>query len=238
MIEVKELNLKLGKNNILKNISLKVEPNKIYGLLGRNGAGKTTLLNAIVGGFSETKGIIKINEINPYVDGAVLNNVCIVRENIIKPLLTSKVQDYFKSYSILYPKFDMNLAIKLAAHFKINLKCIFNNLSRGMQTMVINIVGICSMADILIFDEPTIGMDAQNRAEFYEILLEHFATHQQTIIISTHQIDETQNLFNHVFIINKGELIVDSEIDELECKPTELQDYFINLTKEGEFIYE
>ncbi|ONI45388.1 hypothetical protein AN640_04635 [Candidatus Epulonipiscium fishelsonii] len=238
MIEIKNLNIAFKRNVILKNINLKMEPHKIYGVIGKNGAGKTTLLNAIAGGFPKVKGTIRINGIDPYSDATVLDKVCFVREDMFYAFKTVTVKNYFKSYKILYPKFDMSLAFKLATHFKIPLKKTFGNLSNGLQTIVIDLVGMCSMAEIIIFDEPTIGLDATNRVQFYEILLQHFATHQQTIIISTHQINETQNLFNHIVIVKEGEIAVDSEMDNLDCNPTELQEYFVELNKGEEFSYD
>ncbi|OJT81636.1 multidrug ABC transporter ATP-binding protein, partial [Clostridioides difficile] len=91
-------------------------------------------------------------------------------------------------------------------------------LSRGMKTILSNIIGICSNSAITIFDEPTIGLDAVNRQEFYNIILDSYIKNPRTIIISTHLIDEIDDLLEHVIILNEGKIIIDEEIDVIKQK--------------------
>ena len=103
-------------------------------------------------------------------------------------------------------------------YFDIDSKKPYRKLSRGMKSIVSNIIGICSNASITIFDEPTIGLDADNRNEFYKILLDSYIKNPRTIILSTHLINEVENLIENVVIIHKGKVIVDDSIDNISQK--------------------
>ncbi|MEG2195786.1 MAG: ABC transporter ATP-binding protein, partial [Terrisporobacter sp.] len=123
-----------------------------------------------------------------------------------------------KSYSYFYKNYDYDLQERLCKLFEINPKLLYKKLSRGMKTLVSNIIGICSNAPITIFDEPTIGLDAVNRQEFYSILLESYMNNNRTIIISTHLITEIEELLEKVVIIKDGKIKVDDYIDEVKDK--------------------
>ena len=106
----------------------------------------------------------------------------------------------------------------MCAYFELDSKKSYRKLSRGMKSIVSNIIGICSNASITIFDEPTIGLDADNRNEFYKILLDSYIKNPRTIILSTHLINEVENLIENVVIIDKGKVIVDDSIDNISQK--------------------
>ena len=204
-IEVKNVSHSFKDKKICDNININFEENKIYGLLGKNGAGKTTLINIIANQLLCNHGEVKIFGKNPKEDIRVLDDICIVREREFYDI-EYKVKDIFKAYSYLCKRFE------------INQKLIYKKLSRGMKTLVSNIIGICSNSPITIFDEPTIGLDAVNREEFYSILLESYTHKNRTIIISTHQINEVEELLEKVIIIKNGKVEVDDYIDEVKEK--------------------
>ena len=156
----------------------------------------------------------------------MLDDICVVRE---KEFFNNqyKVKDIFKVYSYFYKNYDYELQGKLCEIFEINQKLVYKKLSRGMKTLVSNIIGICSNAPITIFDEPTIGLDAVNRQEFYNILLDSYMHNNRTIIISTHLINEVEELLEKVVIIKDGEVKVDDYIDEVKDKS-----YYISGKKE------
>ena len=147
----------------------------------------------------------------------MLDHICIVREREFYDI-EYKVKDIFKAYSYFCKDYDYKLQEKLCKRFEINQKLIYKKLSRGMKTLVSNIIGICSNSPITIFDEPTIGLDAVNREEFYSILLESYTHKNRTIIISTHQINEVEELLEKVIIIKNGKVEVDDYIDEVKEK--------------------
>lgn len=216
-IRIKNLSHSFKKQKIFDNMSLNFEENKIYGLLGKNGAGKTTLLNIIVNQLIQNEGDIEISGKNIKEDLKVLEDICIVRE---KEFYNSdfKVGQIFEFSSNFYKNYDKTLEEKLCKHFDLNIKKKYKQLSRGMKTVLSNTIGICSNSAITIFDEPTIGLDAVNRQEFYNVILDSYIKNPRTIIISTHLIDEIDDLLEHVIILNEGKIIIDEDIDTIKQK--------------------
>lgn len=225
-IEVKNLNHNFKDKTICDNMNIKFEKNKIYGLLGKNGVGKSTLINIITNQLLCESGEIKIFGKSANEDISVLDDICVVREREFFDN-QYKVKDIFKAYSYFYKNYDYELQDKLCKVFEINQKLVYKKLSRGMKTLISNIIGICSNAPITIFDEPTIGLDAVNRQEFYNILLDSYMHNNRTIIISTHLINEVEELLEKVVIIKDGEVKVDDYIDEVREKS-----YYISGKKE------
>lgn len=183
VIEIKDLKYKFKDKQVFKNLNIEFEENKIYGLLGKNGAGKTTLINIMTNQLMSKNGDIKVLGLDPRINPEVLENICVVREREFYNN-EAKVKTVFNMYSSFYSNYDKELEKKLCEVFDINQKVRYKKLSRGMKTSVSNIVGICSNAKITIFDEPTIGLDALNRKEFYDILLESYVNKKRSIIIS------------------------------------------------------
>lgn len=225
-IEVKNLNHNFKDKIICDNMNISFEKDKIYGLLGKNGVGKSTLINIITNQLLCKSGEIKIFGKSVKEDISVLDDICVVREREFFDN-QYKVKDIFKAYSYFYKNYDYELQDKLCKVFEINQKLVYKKLSRGMKTLISNIIGICSNAPITIFDEPTIGLDAVNRQEFYNILLDSYMHNNRTIIISTHLINEVEELLEKVVIIKDGEVKVDDYIDEVKDKS-----YYISGKKE------
>lgn len=225
-IEVKNLNHNFKDKIICDNMNINFEKDKIYGLLGKNGVGKSTLINIITNQLLCKSGDIKIFGKSAKEDISVLDDICVVRE---KEFFDNqyKVKDIFRAYSYFYKNYDYELQDKLCEMFEIKQKLAYKKLSRGMKTLISNIIGICSNAPITIFDEPTIGLDAVNRQEFYNILLDSYMHNNRTIIISTHLINEVEELLEKVVIIKNGEVKVDDYIDEVRNKS-----YYISGRKE------
>ena len=216
-IEIKNVSHNFKDKVVCDNISMDFEENKIYGLLGKNGAGKSTLINIITNQLICKSGEVKIFGENPRENVSVLEHICVVREKEFFDL-TYKVKDIFKAYSCFYKDYDYELQDKLCKLFDINKKLVYKKLSRGMKTLVSNIIGICSNAPITIFDEPTIGLDAVNRQEFYNVLLESYMNKNRTIIISTHLINEVEELLEKVVMIKDGKIRVNDYIEEVREK--------------------
>ena len=117
--------------------------------------------------------------------------------------------------SWFYPNWDAELADQLIEDFDLPVKRAVKKLSRGMHSAVGIVIGLASRAEITLFDEPYLGLDAVARQIFYDRLLADYAEHPRTILLSTHLIDEVANLLEHVVVINQGRIVVDSPADEL-----------------------
>lgn len=214
VVEVKGLSYSFKEEKVLKNVNLNLEANKIYGLLGKNGAGKTTLLNLLVKGL-----LIKEGEINlfgkPLKDSdEVLEQVCIMREGEFYNK-EMKIKDIMSLYASFYKDYDKVLESKLIAHFNVPLKKAYGKCSRGMRSLIFNIIALCTNAPLTILDEPTLGLDAEVREQFYDILLEVYSQRPRTMIISTHLIEEIENLLEEVIILHKGQVLLKENVEEL-----------------------
>lgn len=215
VIEVKYLNRTYrGGVAAVKGISLSIEENGIYGLLGRNGAGKTTLMRMIAGHEFPTSGEIAIYGQNPLENSAVLANIAFIRESQRYPE-NFKVEHVLKASAAAFANWDEEFAQSLVEQFSVPRRRRIKKLSRGQLSAVGVVVGLASRAPITIMDEPYIGMDAVARKQFYDILLADYLEHPRTIILSTHLIDEVADLLEHVFVIDEGVVTLDAKTDDL-----------------------
>lgn len=211
LIEIKNLYKSYGRTEVLKDINLSLEENKIYGLLGRNGAGKTTLLNIISNQIRKTSGEVKLYGEDVFENSKQVENICIVKDSGFG-IEEIKVKKIFEAAKILYKDWDEEYKNYLVKELDLNIRKKYNKLSRGNQTKVGLIVGLASRAKLTIFDEPSLGLDAATRYKFYNLLLDDFENNPRTIIISTHLIDEVTNLFEEVIILKKGKVYIKDEV--------------------------
>ncbi|NLX86068.1 MAG: ABC transporter ATP-binding protein [Clostridiales bacterium] len=213
-IEVKELTKYYKTNKALDCLNFTIEPGKIYGLLGRNGAGKTTLLNLMTGRIFPTEGEIRIDGENVHENDKVLGSIFYMTEKNLYPV-EERVKNIFKWSRQFYPKFDMEYARDLADKFGLDTNKKVKNLSTGYTSIFKAVTALASNADIMLFDEPVLGLDANHRDMLYKELLANYAQNPRTIIISTHLIEEVARVLEDVIIIKEGKLIVKSPVEEL-----------------------
>ncbi|MBU3075793.1 ATP-binding cassette domain-containing protein [Clostridium estertheticum] len=219
MDTIKLLNVskRYGDTFALDNISLTIEENKIYGLLGRNGAGKTTLLNIINNRIFADKGVISIDGKTLSRDKNALGNTYFMTEQNLYPQ-AMKVKELFKWSKEFYPNFDMTYALELSKKFELNINKRIRELSTGYASICKIINTMASGAEILMFDEPVLGLDANHRELFYKELMEGYIEKPKTIILSTHIIEEVSHLLERIVIIKDGKIINDENVEELLTK--------------------
>lgn len=222
MIQIKDLNKSYGRLKVLKNINLELEEEKIYGLLGRNGVGKTTLLKILANKIRKDSGEVKVFGEEVFENEDLVEDIVLISEQITV-FKEMKVKDIFKMASVLYKNWDEEYKDFLIEKFKVDKKKKYEKLSRGNQTIIGLILGLACRGRITIFDEPSIGLDAAYREEFYKLLLEDYEKHPRTIIISTHLIDEVTNLFEEVIILKDKEVFLKDEVENILDKS-----YFVN----------
>ncbi|MDQ0110668.1 ATP-binding cassette domain-containing protein [Paenibacillus harenae] len=202
-----------GKNDVVHNLEMKLNENTIYGLLGRNGAGKTTLLNMITGGIFPNYGQIEIAG-SLLKKGETPQDICYVRE---KNLFFggAKVMEILQLASVFHKNWDWSFANKLLKTFNLNPNKKIRQLSRGMESLVGNIIGLSSRAPITIYDEPVLGLDVLMRERFYRVLVEDYAEHPRTILLSTHLIDEIAMVVEQVYIMDSGSILLQDEVETI-----------------------
>ncbi|MFJ5713066.1 ABC transporter ATP-binding protein [Neobacillus sp. NPDC093127] len=214
VIEVKQLDKSYGTFKAVHNTSFSVQADKIYGLLGRNGAGKTTLMKMITAQIFPTSGDLKVFGENPYENAKVLSQICFIKESQKYPDLYN-ILDVLEVSKSIFPNWDVNFSLSLIKDFNLPLNRRIKKLSRGMLSAVGIVIGLASRAPLTIFDEPYLGLDAVSRGIFYDRLMEDYAEHPRTVILSTHLIDEVSSLLEHILVIDNGKLIIDQEAEEL-----------------------
>lgn len=216
-IKVNQLSKAYRESHALDQVSLTLEGNKIYGLLGRNGAGKTTFMDILSGQILASSGDITIDGENPFDNQRLTESICLIKEaNNFSPEL--KIKQVLKVYSYFYPNWDQEMAEELLEIFNLKQSARIKTLSKGMESALGITAGLASRAPITVFDEPYIGMDAPSRKKFYEILLEDYQENPRTIIFSTHLIDEVSLMFEEVIILREGSVILQESSEDLRAK--------------------
>jgi ABC-2 type transport system ATP-binding protein len=219
VIEVQNLTKRYRDVTAVDAATFTVEQNKIYGLLGRNGAGKTTLMQLLTGQEFATTGSIRVFGESPVENASVLQNISFVKESQRYPE-DFKPRHVFASAPWFFANWDAEFADRLIEEFRVPLNRRIKKLSRGQVSAIGVVVGLASRAPLTFFDEPYLGLDAVARQLFYDRLLEDYAEHPRTVILSTHLIDEVANLLEHVIVIDEGRIIIDEDADALRGSAT------------------
>jgi ABC-2 type transport system ATP-binding protein len=214
VVEVAGLTKRFGKFTAVDEASFSVEENTIYGLLGRNGAGKTTMMQLLTGQQFASAGSIRVFGESPVENAGVLGKICFIKESQSYPE-DFRPKHVFASAPWFFESWDAEFARRLIAEFRVPVNRRIKKLSRGQLSAVGVIVGLASRAPLTFFDEPYLGLDAVARQIFYDRLLEDFADHPRTVILSTHLIDEVSALLEHVIVIDEGKIIIDENADAL-----------------------
>ncbi|MBW8803242.1 MAG: ABC transporter ATP-binding protein [Catenulisporales bacterium] len=211
---VEDLTMRYRGHTALDGVGLEFQENSIHGLLGRNGAGKTTLMRILTGQEFATSGRVEVFGQPPRENSAVLSRVCFIRESLKYPT-NFKVREALAAAAIACDAWDAAFAERLVRDFALPAHRPLKKLSRGQLSAVGIIIGLASRAPLTLFDEPYLGLDAVARQVFYDRLLEDFAEHPRTIVLSTHLIDEVADLLEHVVLIDAGRVVIDADADEL-----------------------
>ncbi len=205
---------KYGRKEPLREVDLALEDGVIYGLFGRNGAGKTTLLNIMTNRIFPTKGRVTIDGEDVANNDAAMSKMFMSGDdNLFDETL--KLKRIVADLGMLRDDINAERLKALFDVFQIDERKRFEKLSTGGKTSFKNCLALASMAPVVIFDEPTLGLDAWARSEFYKQLLKIYAEEPKTYIISTHLIDEVADMVEHVVILKDGEIVENESCEEL-----------------------
>lgn len=213
-IELKGVTKRYGTTTALDNVSVKFGGGIVYGLLGANGAGKTTMMNIITNRIWADEGEITIDGESAPGNDRALGKVYMMAEANLFPD-SMKVDGALKLTRSFYPTFDMDYAMSVAEKFALPTKKKVKALSTGYASIFRLTLALSVNCPYVIFDEPVLGLDAQHRDLFYRLLMEKCAEGEQTVILSTHLIQEAAKLIGHAVIIKNGRILRDADADEL-----------------------
>lgn len=215
IVECEDVTKKIIGRKALNQLSLKIEKNKMTGLIGRNGAGKTTLMKILAGYWYETSGRVEVFSQRPFNNLLVSANTIYIDDQMTYSH-TLTLEDILKEAKRAYPNWDAVLADRLFDYFSFHPKSRHDSLSKGMKSTFNMIIGLASRCELTMFDEPTIGMDASVRKDFYRALLKDYLNHPRSIIISSHHLEEIEDVLEDIILIDNGKLFLHESMDDLK----------------------
>src|ERR1700681_424988 len=220
-IEARGLRKSFGNTIALDGIDLRVEEGRILGLIGPNGAGKTTALNAILG-LTPYQGELKVLGRDPWTErDQLMRDVCFIADVAVLPrwMRVSQALDYVEG---VHPRFDRSKAEGFLAKTVIKRASKVRELSKGMVTQLHLALVMAIDAKLLVLDEPTLGLDILYRKQFYDSLLNDYFDRSRTIVVTTHQVEEVQQILTDVMFINRGRIVLDCSMEEFESRYLEV----------------
>jgi ABC-2 type transport system ATP-binding protein len=205
----------------LAGVDMSVEPGRILGLIGPNGAGKSTALNAILG-LTPYEGSLKVLGRDPWTQrDQLMADVCFIADVAVLPrwIKVSQAIDYVAG---VHPRFDRAKAEAFLARTVIKRTSRVRELSKGMVTQLHLALVMAIDAKLLVLDEPTLGLDLLYRKQFYDTLLNDYFDHSRTIIVTTHQVEEIQDILTDVMFLDRGRIVLNTSMEAFETRYLEL----------------
>jgi len=221
VIEARGLRKTFGTTIALDGVDLRIEEGRILGLIGPNGAGKTTALNAIVG-LTPYQGELKVLGRDPWAErDQLMRDVCFISDVAVLPrwIRVSQALDYVAG---VHPRFDRAKAEGFLAKTTIRHTSKVRELSKGMVVQLHLALVMAIDARLLVLDEPTLGLDILFRKQFYDSLLNDYFDRTRTIVVTTHQVDEIQDVLTDVMFINRGRIVFTCSMEEFESRYVEV----------------
>ena len=221
IIKARGLTKSFGDIAAIDRVDFELKPGSVLGLIGPNGAGKTTLLRALLG-LTEYDGELEVLGNSPRAKrSALMEQVCFIADTAVLPrwMRVDQLLDYTAG---IHPRFNREQAEAFLATTEVTLSRKVRNLSKGMTVQLHLALVMAIDAKLLILDEPTLGLDILFRKRFFEQLLNDYFDGERTIIISTHQIEEVQNILTDVTFMDKGKLVLQKSMLDIEEDYVEL----------------
>jgi ABC-2 type transport system ATP-binding protein len=220
-IEARGLRKSFGATIALDGVNFRVEEGRILGIIGPNGAGKTTALNAILG-LTPYQGELRVLGRNPWTERDELTrDVCFIADVAVLPrwIKVSQALDYVAG---VHPRFDRAKAESFLARTTIGRDRKVKHLSKGMVAQLHLALVMAIDAKLLVLDEPTLGLDILYRKQFYDSLLNDYFDRNRTIVVTTHQVDELQNVLTDLMFMDSGRIVLDCSMEEVESRYVEV----------------
>ncbi|HWY08874.1 MAG TPA: ABC transporter ATP-binding protein [Candidatus Acidoferrales bacterium] len=220
-IEARGLRKTFGTTVAVDGLDLRVEEGRILGLIGPNGAGKTTALNAILG-LTSYQGELRVLGRDPWIErDRLMRDVCFIADVAVLPrwMRVSQALEYVAG---VHPRFDRAKAEGFLAKTTIKRSSKVRELSKGMVAQLHLALVMAIDARLLVLDEPTLGLDILYRKQFYDSLLNGYFDRTRTIVVTTHQVEEIQDVLTDLMFINRGRIVLNCSMEEVETRYAEL----------------
>lgn len=223
MILVKDVKKSFGGFCALNGVDMHVKKGAIYGLVGPNGAGKSTLIRHITGVYTPDEGEVLVDGQNIYENKQVKAKMAYIPDDLFY-FMQADTMEMKRFYEGIYPDFDAKLFYRMQEFFpSIDVKRNIRRLSKGMQKQVAFWLAICCKPNVMILDEPVDGLDPVMRRQIWSIIMSEVAECQMTVLVSSHNLRELEDVCDHVGIMHQGKLMVERSLSDLQGSVSKIQ---------------
>ena len=225
MIEIKNVTKTFDGFTALHDVSLTVPSGSVYGLVGPNGAGKSTLIRCLTGIYRPDKGELKADGQRVWENTALKSRIAAIPDDWYY-FMQANVRDMMHFYKGFYPRFSMERYEKLKEVFNIDEKRTIRRLSKGMQKQVAFWLTMCCMPDYLVLDEPVDGLDPVMRRQVWSLVMNDVSERGTTVLVSSHNLRELEDVCDHVGILERGTVLLERSLAQLQDNMVKLQVVF------------
>ena len=222
MLKVCNLTKTFGNFKALDDLSMTVPKGAVYGLVGPNGAGKSTAIRHITGVYHPDSGGVLMEGLPVYENPELKQRIGYIPDDIFF-FPSASIEDMCSFYRGIYPQFDMALYERLFEVFQLPKKSPIRRFSKGMQKQAAFHLSICTRPDLLILDEPVDGLDPVMRRQVWSLLLSEVAQRETTVLISSHNLRELEDICDHVGIMDHGKMLLERSLEDMQGNTVKLQ---------------
>ena len=222
MIEVKNVTKRFDGFAALRDLTMTVPTGAVYGLVGPNGSGKSTIIRHITGIFRQDAGEVLVDGQPVYENPAVKARIAYIPDDVFY-FPQAGVRDMMQYYKGIYPRFDAGRYEKLKEVFQLDERQPIRRMSKGMQKQAAFWLAMCQMADVVVLDEPVDGLDPVMRRQIWGLLMADAAERGLTVLVSSHNLRELEDVCDHVGILDHGRLLLERSLSELQENISKVQ---------------
>ena len=222
MLEMQDVTKHFEKFKALDALSLHVPKGSVYGLVGPNGAGKSTAIRHLTGIYRPDSGSVTLEGLPIYENPAAKERIGSIPDDIFY-FPSATLEDMRRYYAGIYPRFDNALFGKLYEAFQLPKKTPIRRFSKGMQKQAAFHLTVCCRPEVLILDEPVDGLDPVMRRQVWNLILSDVAQQETTVLISSHNLRELEDICDHVGIMDRGKMLLQRSLADMQGSITKLQ---------------
>ena len=222
MLKMQNVTKTFGSFTALNDLSMSVPKGAVYGLVGPNGAGKSTAIRLLTGVYRQDAGTITLEDEPIFENPNAKSRMCYIPDEIFF-FPSATLEDMKKYYKGFYPQFDESLFERLHEVFQLPKKSHIRRFSKGMQKQAAFQLSICTRPDVLILDEPVDGLDPVMRRQVWSLILSDVAQRETTVLISSHNLRELEDICDHVGIVDKGHMLLERSLASMQGSTVKLQ---------------
>ena len=222
MLELKNITKTFGAFKALDDLTMTVPQGSVYGLVGPNGAGKSTAIRVLTGVYCPDEGAVTFDGMPVYENPQAKTRICTIPDDVFY-FPTATLEEMRKFYRGIYPKFDDALFGRLYEIFQLPPKSPIRRFSKGMQKQAAFQLSICTRPDLLVRDEPVDGLDPVMRRQVLNLILSDVAQNGTTVLISSHNLRELEDVCDHVGIMDHGKMLLERSLADMQGSTVKLQ---------------